>query len=83
LKEYVVDTPLFESNAIGEFVQRAVKYRSSVYVSSGDKTVNGKSVMGMISLLSVLNGEPLRIVAEGADENEAIKDLEDFSKKSF
>jgi phosphotransferase system HPr (HPr) family protein len=75
--------PLFESNSIGEFVQRAVKYQSAIYVSSGDKTVNGKSVMGMISLLAVLNGEPLRIIAEGPDENEAIKDLENFSRRSF
>jgi phosphotransferase system HPr (HPr) family protein len=83
LKEYVINLPLFESNSIGEFVQKAVKYKSAIFVSSGDKTVNGKSIMGMISLLSVLDGEPLRVIAEGDDENAAIDELENFVKKSF
>ncbi len=35
---------------IAMLVQRASKYESSIYIQSGDKRVNAKSIMGMMTL---------------------------------
>ena len=35
---------------IAMLVQKASKYESSIYIQSGDKRVNAKSIMGMMTL---------------------------------
>lgn len=66
-----------EARPIALLVQKASQHESSVYIESGDKKVNAKSIMGMMSL-SLNSGEVLTVVAEGVDENEAVADIENF-----
>ena len=66
-----------EARPIALLVQKASQHESSVYIESGDKRVNAKSIMGMMSL-GLNSGEVLTVVAEGADENEAVCDIEKF-----
>lgn len=66
-----------EARPIALLVQKASQHESSVYIESGDKRVNAKSIMGMMSL-GLNSGETLTVVAEGADENEAVCDIEKF-----
>lgn len=56
------------------FVQTASKFKSNIKVSINDKIVNAKSLMCIISL-GITNGSQLRITAEGADEEEAVKEI--------
>ena len=66
-----------EARPIALLVQKASQHESSVYIESGDKRVNAKSIMGMMSL-GLNTGETLTVVAEGADENDAVTDIEQF-----
>lgn len=66
-----------EARPIALLVQEASKYESTIYIESGDKRVNAKSIMGMMSL-GLDNGEALKVSAEGADEQEALDGIEHF-----
>ncbi len=70
-----------EARPIAVLVQVASKYESSIYIESGDKKVNAKSIMGMMSL-SLRNGESIVVNASGADEQEAANDIERFLRGS-
>ena len=66
-----------DARPVALLVQEASKYESRIYIQSGDKKVNAKSIMGMMSL-GLNNGEALMVSAEGADEQQALEGLEHF-----
>ena len=66
-----------EARPVALLVQEASKYESTIYIQSGDKKVNAKSIMGMMSL-GLDNGEQLEVSAEGADEQLAVDNIEKF-----
>ncbi len=66
-----------EAGLVALLVQEASKYDSKVYILSGEKRVNAKSIMGMMSL-SLNNGEELTVTAEGEDEEAAVAGMESF-----
>lgn len=66
-----------EARPVALLVQEASKYDSNIYVQSGDKKVNAKSIMGMMSL-GLDNGEELIVSAEGADEEMAVENIDKF-----
>ncbi|ANU16696.1 HPr family phosphocarrier protein [Planococcus maritimus] len=53
------------------FVQEANRYSSDVYLEKGNKKVNAKSIMGIMSL-AVSKGTNVTISADGADEEAAV-----------
>ena len=65
------------ARTIAEMVQIASKYESSMHIEFKELTVNAKSIMGMMSL-HIENGAELTVVAEGADEADALADLGDY-----
>ena len=58
-----------------EFVNTAKKFKSDVRVQHGEKKANAKSLISMLTL-GVETGSEIRILVDGADEDEAIKELE-------
>ena len=66
-----------EARPIALLVQEASKYESTIYIQSGEKKVNAKSIMGMMSL-GLDNGEELAVTADGADEQTAVDNIEKF-----
>ena len=64
---------------IALLVQKASKYESAVYIQSGGKKVNAKSIMGMMTLGMDIS-ENLEILAEGSDEDAAIEGIITFLK---
>ncbi|MBO4808544.1 MAG: HPr family phosphocarrier protein [Lachnospiraceae bacterium] len=66
-----------DARPIALLVQRASQHESRIYIEIGDKRVNAKSIMGMMSLV-LDNGETLTVAADGTDEKEAVVDLEQF-----
>lgn len=66
-----------EARPVALLVQEASKYDSIIYIQSGDKRVNAKSIMGMMSL-GLDNGEQLEVSAEGDDEQAALEGIESF-----
>ncbi|PLR80708.1 phosphocarrier protein HPr [Bacillus canaveralius] len=61
-------------------VQAASKFDSEVHLEYKDKKVNLKSIMGVMSL-GVGQGADIKISAEGSDEADALKTLEDTLKR--
>ena len=57
------------------FVQIANKYESDIVVKKGAQQVNGKSIMGLLTLAAE-KGTKLNIKANGPDAKEAIEELE-------
>ena len=66
-----------EARPIAVLVQVASQYESSIYLEADEKRVNAKSIMGMMSL-SVCGGEQFVVVADGADEEAAVKEIEKY-----
>lgn len=66
-----------EARPAALFVQIASKYESHISVIVNEKQVNAKSIMGMMSL-GAIKGEDIQIIAEGEDEEEAVKALIKF-----
>lgn len=59
------------------FIQKAHSYKSSIWVEKGDRRVNAKSLLGVLSL-AVTKGMEITLLAEGADENSALAGLADL-----
>lgn len=66
-----------EARPIAIMVQVASKYTSDIYVEVENKKINAKSIMGMMTL-GLNAGEEIIISAEGEDEEEAVKGIEEF-----
>ena len=66
-----------EARPVALLVQVASRYESSIYVECEDKKVNAKSIMGMMSL-GFAAGEEVTVIANGADEEEAIENIEKY-----
>jgi phosphotransferase system HPr (HPr) family protein len=56
------------------FVQLAQRYASKVTVKKGRKIVDGKSIMGLLTL-AARRGARISIIANGADAAEALERL--------
>lgn len=69
-----------EERPVAVLVQIASRYESKVYLVSGDKKVNAKSIMGMMSM-NFVNGEEITVVADGTDEVMAVKEISEYLAK--
>jgi phosphocarrier protein HPr len=62
------------ARAAARFVQTASRFQSVVRVSRGDRTVDGKSIMGIL-LLAAARGSLVTIAAQGPDAEAALDEL--------
>jgi phosphocarrier protein HPr len=65
-----------------QFVKRASKYASNIWVEKDDEQVNGKSIMGLM-MLAAGHGAKLVVTAEGADAEEAVRELGTLIQNGF
>lgn len=66
-----------KSRVAALFVQVASRYDSQILIECENKKVNAKSIMGVLSL-GIKKGESIYVLANGKDEREALKALEDL-----
>jgi catabolite repression HPr-like protein len=59
------------------FIQEASRFDSSIYLHHGNKKINAKSIMGMMTL-NVASGEEISVSADGADEGIALSSIEKY-----
>ena len=64
----------FDARQVAFFVQTASKYVSKIMITIDNKTVNAKSIMGIISL-GISQGQQVKIAAEGEDANQAADEI--------
>lgn len=69
-----------EARPIAMIVQVASQYVSNIYLESEERKVNAKSIMGMMSL-GLDTGESVTVSVDGADEEEAMKSIEEYLSK--
>ncbi len=63
-------------------VQTSSKFASRIWLEKGEDKINAKSIMGIITLGASF-GTPIRILAEGADEEEAAAAIERLFESRF
>lgn len=77
-KKIVINIPNgLEARPVALLVQVASQYECSIYVESDERKVNAKSIMGMMGL-GLASGEEVYVYADGADEKEAIENIEKY-----
>lgn len=59
------------------FVKTAKLFKSDISLLAGEKTVNAKSVVALLSA-GIVCGKSIEICAEGEDEKEAVRTLAEF-----
>ncbi len=57
------------------FVQKANEFESSIYLESGSRKMNAKSLLGIMSL-GIVTGSKVNLIATGADAEAAVNALE-------
>ena len=70
-----------DGRPIALLVQEASQYASKVYIQVGEKNVNAKSIMGMMSL-SLAGGDQITVVTGGEDEQKAAEGIKTFFAKA-
>jgi len=63
-------------------IQKANEFKSSIWIEKDDRRVNAKSLLGVLSL-GVAQGATISIIADGADETQAVDTLCDLIDSDF
>lgn len=79
-KAVTINCEGLEARPIAMLVQKASQFSSKIHIEIGNKKVNAKSIMGMMSL-SVCGGDEVVIVTEGVDEETAANEIEAYLNK--
>lgn len=66
-----------EARPVAMLVQVASQFESNIYLEVGDKKVNAKSIMGMMTL-ALIRGEKVSLSADGKDEEAALDKVESY-----
>lgn len=64
------------------FIQAANSFRSAMWLQEGERRVNAKSLLGVLSLC-ISQGDTIRVIADGPDENLAIETMIYIVKSGF
>ena len=64
------------------FIQKANEFKSSIWVEKEERKVNAKSLLGVLSL-GIIKGTAINLIADGADEKEAIEALVQLISSDF
>lgn len=82
-KEVIIINKLgLHARAAAKFVTLASEFASDIYVTRGNKKVNGKSIMGVM-MLAASKGTTIEITVDGPDEQIAIFRLEELINQNF
>ena len=63
-------------------VKAATQYRSEFKIAKDDIEINGKSIMGVMTLAAEY-GSTLELIADGVDEEYLIKEIEELFASKF
>ena len=64
------------------FIQKANEFKASIWIEKEERRVNAKSLLGILSL-GIVGGTQIRIIADGADEQEAVTALTELVDSGF
>jgi phosphocarrier protein HPr len=82
-RRVTVVNPLgMHARAAARFVRLAGRFQSRIQVSRGNRTMDGKSILGLL-LLAAARGTVLDIRADGSDEQDALAALCALTDRGF
>ena len=64
------------------FIQKANEFKSSIWIEKEERRVNAKSLLGVLSL-GIVGGTSIKVIADGADEQQAIESLVNLVNTGF
>lgn len=64
------------------FIQKANTFKSSIWVEKGDRRVNAKSLLGVLSM-GIAKGMTITLIADGQDEDSALNELSELINTGF
>ena len=64
------------------FIQKSNTFKSSIWVEKGDRRVNAKSLLGVLSL-GIAKGMTITLIADGQDEGDALDALVAMIENGF
>ncbi len=64
------------------FIQKANEFKSSIWVEKDERKVNAKSLLGVLSL-GITRGVNINVIADGADEEQAVSALVELISSNF
>jgi phosphocarrier protein len=70
------------ARAAARFVHLANTFKSKVTVAKDGTRVDGKSILGLLTLAAP-RGSKLRLIVEGEDERDAVENLASLVRQSF
>jgi len=83
--EYIVTDPVgLHARPAGALVKKASEYQSNIMIKNTEsgKSADAKRIMGIMAL-GIKQGNKIEMSFEGADEEVAVKELEDFLKENL
>lgn len=82
-KEIILNNKLgLHARPAAMFVQIANKFKSEIYLTKDNQTVNGKSVLGILTLAAE-HGSILNLQINGPDAPEMLKHIESLFENNF
>jgi phosphotransferase system HPr (HPr) family protein len=78
----VVNALGLHARAAARFVEVAGRFKSHVTVTCGHHTMDGKSILGVMSL-GAERGTAIEISADGSDEQNAVTELCGLTERGF
>ncbi len=63
-------------------VKMAAKYESDFYITKDGMNINGKSIIGVMTLAAEMGSE-LKLTFDGTDEEQAAKEIIDYFNRGF
>ena len=88
-RKCITESTVHVSNQIGLharpatfFIARANEFKCNVWIERNGRRVNAKSLLGILSL-GIAGGTDIRIIADGADEQEAVESLVELVESGF
>lgn len=82
-KDIIIKNKLgLHARPAAQLVQAASKFKSKIKILKDDQEVDGKSIMGLMTLAACC-GSTLRVLAEGDDEVEAMESVSKIIENGF
>ena len=83
IREAVVDNQVgLHARPATFFIQKANEFKCSIWVEIGTRRINAKSLLGVLSL-GIVKGTTITLIADGADEEEALSGLAELVDTGF
>lgn len=83
VKKFIIKNKLgLHARAAAVFVRLTSKFDSKVLVRKGDFEIDGKSILGVLSLAAI-NGTEIELAISGSDADDAMNQIGELIKSGF